>query len=285
LLVKDDGLRAFLWSKKWCLLREQTLTFHKNENTYQALALVFLREITAIQRTEIKPCALEIITRDKTYYIAFSSDEELYSWQDEIYQRSPLGISQPTNFVHNVHVGFDQDSGIFTGLPKEWKNLLEASKISQSDFTKNPQAVLDVLEFYTENLISKNEAYDSMSAHQILADDDNFESSSIDSKMNDMKLGSTESVSSLITGRKDSFKEYSIPKPVRNDDYKSKSKEDMSSPKQDSQRKYDESSRYPDYKKDDISRIKDEQTPRTPPSPSSRLKTRLDEARAVFRFY
>jgi protein-serine/threonine kinase len=86
LLVKEDGLRAFLWSKKWCLLREQTLTFHKNENTYQALSLIFLKEIQGIQRTDIKPFALEIITRDKTYYLAFSSDEELYSWQDEIYQ-------------------------------------------------------------------------------------------------------------------------------------------------------------------------------------------------------
>ena len=30
-LVKEEGLRAFLWSKRWLLLREQTLTFHRNE--------------------------------------------------------------------------------------------------------------------------------------------------------------------------------------------------------------------------------------------------------------
>ena len=29
--VKEDGLRSFIWSKRWMLLREQTLTFHKNE--------------------------------------------------------------------------------------------------------------------------------------------------------------------------------------------------------------------------------------------------------------
>ena len=29
--VKEDGLRSFLWSKRWLILREQTLTFHKNE--------------------------------------------------------------------------------------------------------------------------------------------------------------------------------------------------------------------------------------------------------------
>lgn len=29
--VKEDGLRAWIWSKRWLILREQTLTFHKNE--------------------------------------------------------------------------------------------------------------------------------------------------------------------------------------------------------------------------------------------------------------
>lgn len=29
--VKEDGLRAWIWSKRWLVLREQTLTFYKNE--------------------------------------------------------------------------------------------------------------------------------------------------------------------------------------------------------------------------------------------------------------
>jgi hypothetical protein len=29
--VKEEGLRSFLWPKKWLILREQTLSFHKNE--------------------------------------------------------------------------------------------------------------------------------------------------------------------------------------------------------------------------------------------------------------
>ena len=29
--VKEEGLRAFLWPKRWLVLREQTLSFHKNE--------------------------------------------------------------------------------------------------------------------------------------------------------------------------------------------------------------------------------------------------------------
>ncbi|KAI8845174.1 kinase-like domain-containing protein [Chytriomyces cf. hyalinus JEL632] len=151
--VKEDGLRSFIWSKRWLLLREQTLTFHRNENTYQALALIFLKEVESVQRTDHKPYCFEVVTKDKSYFISCRSDEELYSWMDEIYQRSPLmGIGNPTNFVHQVHVGFDLTSGAFTGLPQDWRNLLESSNISKDEITKNPQAVLDVLEFYTENL-------------------------------------------------------------------------------------------------------------------------------------
>ncbi|KAI8922161.1 kinase-like domain-containing protein [Powellomyces hirtus] len=151
--VREDGFRAFMWSKRWLLLREQTLTFHRNENTYQAIFLIFLKEVEAVNRTELKPYSFEIITKEKTYYVSCKSDEELYSWMDEIYQRSPLmGISNPTNFVHKVHVGFDSDSGLFTGLPREWNSLLESSNISKEEMSKNPQAVLDVLEFYTENM-------------------------------------------------------------------------------------------------------------------------------------
>ncbi|KAG5463517.1 MAG: P21-Rho-binding domain-containing protein, partial [Olpidium bornovanus] len=69
---------------------------------------------------------------------------------DEVYQRSPLtGVSNPTNFVHNVHVGFDANTGTFTGLPDQWSSLLTRSNISKEDYARNPQAVLDVLEFYT----------------------------------------------------------------------------------------------------------------------------------------
>ncbi|KAJ3272570.1 Protein kinase [Terramyces sp. JEL0728] len=78
---------------------------------------------------------------------------EVYDWIDEIYIRSPLGISSPTNFMHHIHVGFDSHNGKFTGLPAAWSNLLDASNITQEDVEKHPRAILDVLEFYTENLL------------------------------------------------------------------------------------------------------------------------------------
>ncbi|WFD34600.1 non-specific serine/threonine protein kinase [Malassezia cuniculi] len=148
--TKEDGIRSWIWSKRWLVLRENTLLFYKNDTTYQPSAVVLLRDVTSIQRTDLKPYCVEIETRDKTYYLQLKSDEELYCWMDDIYNRTPLGASQPTNFVHQVHVGFDPVSGSFTGLPEQWMRLLTTSAITKEDYAKNPQAVLDVLEFYTD---------------------------------------------------------------------------------------------------------------------------------------
>jgi protein-serine/threonine kinase len=78
------------------------------------MGLVFLREITEVNRVDLKPYCFEVVTRERSYFIACKSDDDLYSWMDEIYQRSPLGASTPTNFQHKIHVGFDPDSGLFT---------------------------------------------------------------------------------------------------------------------------------------------------------------------------
>jgi hypothetical protein len=92
---------------------------------------------------------------------AMRSDDELYSWMDDLYNRSPLlGVSNPTNFVHQVHVGFDSVSGAFTGLPEQWTRLLTSSAITKEDYAKNPQAVLDVLEFYTESQRRERDAFE-----------------------------------------------------------------------------------------------------------------------------
>ncbi len=62
-----------------------------------------------------------------------------------------MGVSNPTNFVLKVHVGFDPISGAFTGMPEQWNKLLTKSAITREDYAKDPQAVLDVLEFYTDH--------------------------------------------------------------------------------------------------------------------------------------
>jgi hypothetical protein len=124
--MKEEGLRSFLWSKKWLVLGGSELQVFKNEVSYfdsssdpqQASSpqhLVDLEQVKDIQRVDLKPFCLEVESKDKLFYFAFRTDEEVYAWMEDLYSRSPLmGVSQPTNFVHQVHVGFDPISGGFT---------------------------------------------------------------------------------------------------------------------------------------------------------------------------
>nr|ACZ80664.1 putative serine/threonine p21-activated kinase [Cryptococcus depauperatus] len=149
--IKEDGLRAFMWSKRWLILGERELRVFKNENATSPVYILSLDTIQDIQRVDLKPFCIEIEIPDKLLYLAFRSDDEVYGWMEDIYSRSPrLGVSQPTNFVHQVHVGFDPKSGGFTGLPPQWSKLLTSSAITKEEAARNPEAVLDVLQFYTQ---------------------------------------------------------------------------------------------------------------------------------------
>ncbi|CAO3648917.1 unnamed protein product [Mucor fragilis] len=59
----------------------------------------------------------------------------------------PMDISTPYNTVHVTHVGFDLNTGEFTGLPREWQNLLTQSGITKQEQENNPQAVIHAIEF------------------------------------------------------------------------------------------------------------------------------------------
>ncbi|OMJ09187.1 Serine/threonine-protein kinase CLA4 [Smittium culicis] len=144
---------SWLWSKRWAVLRRETLTFHKSESAHQVFLIIFLKDVTRISRTELKTYCIEINTKERDFFIQCRSDDDLYSWLDSIYENCPLlsDVSSPTGFLHQVHVDFDQNSGMFTGLPDQWSKLLQTSNITQQDYVQNPQAVLDVLEFYTKN--------------------------------------------------------------------------------------------------------------------------------------
>ncbi|GAA5817361.1 hypothetical protein MFLAVUS_010905 [Mucor flavus] len=62
----------------------------------------------------------------------------------------PMDISSPYNTRHVTHVGFDANTGEFTGLPREWHTLLKSSGITQTEQEQNPQAVINAIEFYQE---------------------------------------------------------------------------------------------------------------------------------------
>lgn len=48
-------------------------------------------------------------------------------------------ISSPYNMVHVTHVGFNPQTGEFTGMPREWHVLLQQSGITKKEQRQNPQ--------------------------------------------------------------------------------------------------------------------------------------------------
>ena len=168
---KDAGWLSSSFSKKYVILREHQLDIlkSKSKSSEGRLTLTIqLTDVTGVSRYESEPLCIEVIRaaispkdapavaiRDlpqKTIFLQFKSDEELYDWQDAIYTRCPTisGVSNPTDFNHRVHVGFDPKNGAFTGLPPEWSRLLNASAITQDDYKRNPEAVIEVLNFYQD---------------------------------------------------------------------------------------------------------------------------------------
>ncbi|CAL4070219.1 unnamed protein product, partial [Meganyctiphanes norvegica] len=57
-------------------------------------------------------------------------------------------ISMPTNIQHVVHVEINPLTGELQGLPEAWKMMLQSSNITEAEQKQNPQAVLQVLEYW-----------------------------------------------------------------------------------------------------------------------------------------
>ena len=153
------------WKTKWLILRKEALDFHKTEGGKISYQIV-LKDVLGVSRVEAAGTIFEIKRAlngsstnpgdddgvSKTVQIKVKGDDELYEWIDFIYARCPGmgGVSNPTNFAHAVHVGFDPNTGEFVGLPPEWSKLLNSSAITKEDYERNPQAVFEVLEFYSD---------------------------------------------------------------------------------------------------------------------------------------
>ena len=90
---------------------------------------------------EEKKMALKEIPKGKGKDARAASTRETISAKDEV------TITGPTNFRRDMHVGFDQSTGQFDGVPQEWKAMLSASGISKSEIVSDPSAVLEVLQF------------------------------------------------------------------------------------------------------------------------------------------
>jgi hypothetical protein len=163
--VKESKSFINPWKNKYLILRKEALDFHKAEGSKVSYTL-YLKDVINVGRVEAAGTIFEIKRQAggsssspgdddgsvRTLQVRVKSDDDLYEWIDFIYARCPGmgGVSNPTNFSHAVHVGFDPQTGEFVGLPPEWSKLLNSSAITKEDYERNPQAVFEVLDFYSD---------------------------------------------------------------------------------------------------------------------------------------
>ncbi|KAF8757529.1 P21-Rho-binding domain [Rhizoctonia solani] len=90
-------------------------------------------------------------TRSRSGTGTAKGKKSMFSFMDNFLtaQKKPE-ISTPYDPVHLTHVGFNSSTGEFTGLPKEWQQLLSDSGISRLEQERNPEAVMEVMKFYQE---------------------------------------------------------------------------------------------------------------------------------------
>ncbi|XP_077307500.1 serine/threonine-protein kinase PAK 1 isoform X2 [Lithobates pipiens] len=97
-------------------------------------------------------------------------DQQKPKWKPTLFPISGTGdkggkkppkpvISNPWNFEHPIHVGYNPVTGEFSGMPEQWARLLQTSNITKQEQKKNPQAVLDALEFYNSKKSTNSQKY------------------------------------------------------------------------------------------------------------------------------
>lgn len=79
--------------------------------------------------------------------------------QDIFSSEKKMEISSPYNPIHLTHVGYNPETGEFTGLPKEWQMLLEQAGITKKEQQAHPQAIMDIIGFYSESQKTQDEYY------------------------------------------------------------------------------------------------------------------------------
>lgn len=55
------------------------------KQTYQAMHIILLREVTDVSRSDLKSCCFQITTLEKSLYMATEKDSDLYEWIEDIY--------------------------------------------------------------------------------------------------------------------------------------------------------------------------------------------------------
>ncbi|KAK7018484.1 Non-specific serine/threonine protein kinase [Favolaschia claudopus] len=132
--------RSWSCNIRWLILTNTHLYLHGSANQTPRVVIPLV-EITQFEREEYGSHCLILGTQSKTYLLTLRNDDDLYGWKDDI-SYLIAGVSNPYDYVHKVHVGWDPISQNYTGsIPYAWKNMLPKPFSPEKPDLGLPQAV------------------------------------------------------------------------------------------------------------------------------------------------
>ncbi|ORX77870.1 hypothetical protein K493DRAFT_293706 [Basidiobolus meristosporus CBS 931.73] len=159
LTVRGAGIRNWMWTKRLIILKNIAITIHKHENEYKASEVIYINSIVDVVRCDLRPHSFKVLTTDKAYYFSCRNEEELSSWMDDIYKKTVMkGISNPTNFRHDAHLGFNPETGAIECSGKGFENI-QTDSLTREDYIENPRVMLSLMSICTgqQKLHSRDE--------------------------------------------------------------------------------------------------------------------------------
>ncbi|WVR09051.1 hypothetical protein IAU60_006112 [Kwoniella sp. DSM 27419] len=88
-------------------------------------------------------------SKDKKSVFGFMSDLLTTS--------KPPVISTPYDPIHLTHVGFDYNTGQYTGMPQEWQKILDENGITRAEQEENPNEVLAVVQYFKNRDVQEDQ--------------------------------------------------------------------------------------------------------------------------------
>eukprot|EP01134_Creolimax_fragrantissima_P004826 CFRG4826T1 len=180
--MKSDGpIRQ--WKKHhFCLFDNYIISKEKESSTTIEKEISIRGSTVAhVKTTRGKRDCLQIITSEKQQYLLNFDEATVNMWLDKIneihhnqnLQKQGSGLSTEhivesvvpkakcnTDVIVPEIVRYDTDTHAFMNLPTAWSAMLENSNISKDLQAKDPQAVVDALQFYSKTSIHMNEDFD-----------------------------------------------------------------------------------------------------------------------------
>ena len=131
--VKEEGIAYSLWVRKWLVLKDDVLVFHKSEVSANSPFLskiadpelhheqnsppqshIRLEDVTKVERVDLKSYCLVVESPNRKVCLSFMGNVEVYAWRDDIYSRSRLQSTGPaSNFLQKMHRRFKASPKFF----------------------------------------------------------------------------------------------------------------------------------------------------------------------------